>query len=428
MLTLLYASGSSSMQAQTVVNVSQVLPFAASGTVTSGATTVKTGETSITSSPGSAMVPANTPGLAMAGGKISTGADGAASLVLGAGAEVGTARLGSDSEVKVPDAGEKGHSLEMLKGQLFLNISADQLKQRGNSEFKLKTPAALLAVKGTKFFSSSKDGKDTIGVHEGSVEVVEPTTGQKLTLAAGQAVEVSPGILEAMREMTVDEKQLVPEYDKARIARMSCGVYAEGQNQYYYQGTKVADKDLPPIRNAKGYRSLQDDRRPWLHWKDARGETQAGSLFAPKPHITEQGTVRYVWNARTMSGSDKAELARMSCGSAVGRENRRSWQRLVAVEFQMRILRLESIDMALNLDMGSYGGISVPGRDRITGAQLPPDGSWISVTLPVRRSLVQSKGDLYPSLVLEVIPSLPDKLSQNASAIELRDFTLLFQP
>ena len=61
--------------------------------------------------------------------------------------------MGADSEVRVPAATGKERSLEMLKGRLFLNISADDLKQRAAGEFRLKTPAALLAVKGTKFFA-----------------------------------------------------------------------------------------------------------------------------------------------------------------------------------------------------------------------------------------------------------------------------------
>lgn len=153
----------------------------------------------------------------MTSGTISTGSDGAVSLVLGTGAEVGTARITTESEVKLPDASEKGHSLELLKGQLFLNISADHLKRRGNSEFKLKTPAALLAVKGTKFFSTTKDGKDVIGVHEGSVEVLEPASGSKITLTRGKAVEISPGLLGEMRELTNEETGLEKTYALAEL-------------------------------------------------------------------------------------------------------------------------------------------------------------------------------------------------------------------
>ena len=405
---------------------------------------VHTGETPISSSSGNAVIPATPAGITASGGKITTGADGAASLVLGAGAEVGTARLGLESEVKVPDAGEKGHSLEMLKGQLFLNISAEQLKQRGNSEFKLKTPTALLAVKGTKFFSSTQNGTDTIGVHEGSVEVVEPTTGQKTTVAAGHAVDVSPGILNAMREMTEEEKKFVPEYDKANISRMSCGIYTDSPRLYYYQGLPVDAKDLPrrmvltkgvlvPATNRPP--DLVEDHRPWLNWKEAHGETQEGSLFAPKPQITEQGTVRYVWKARLMRGSNQAEPARLSCTSYAAFSERygygnqeiwRVWQRLVAVAFQIRTIRVDLVEMAFGRSM--IYNAKPSSKDRLTNMQLPTDGSWLSVTLPVRDVIVKNDSSLYPSISFVVQPHLPEKLSQDSTAIELRDFVLLFQP
>ncbi len=160
------------VQAQDVTaSISQVIPFASTGMVT----TVDGKEKPI-----SASASANTTGstnattaafMAQTGGKISTGADGATSLILGG---TGTARMQADSEVRVPAATEKSHSLEMLKGRLFMNIRADDLKKRASGEFRLKTPAALLAVKGTKFFAITQDGADIIGVHEGEVVVTTP--------------------------------------------------------------------------------------------------------------------------------------------------------------------------------------------------------------------------------------------------------------
>ncbi len=193
--------------AQTVAVVTEVLPFATSGTVTSGAATAGT------STPSSKSVPTASPTMATPGTKVITGTDGAASLVFAAG----TARLNSDSEIKVPDAADKGHSLEMLKGQLFLNISADQLKQRGNSEFKLKTPAALLAVKGTRFFATARNGMEVIGVHEGHV-VVQDAAGQaSVDLTDGMLVEITASGLGTARPMTSQELETRKEYDMASL-------------------------------------------------------------------------------------------------------------------------------------------------------------------------------------------------------------------
>ncbi len=406
---------------QAVARVSQVLPFATSGTVTSAGGTVTAGEAPISASPGNASVQSNQLNIARAGEKITTSVDGATSLVLGDGAEEGTARLGPDSEVKVPDAGEKGHSLELLKGQLFLNISADQLKQRGGSEFKLKTPTALLAVKGTKFFSRLGSGKDIIGVHAGSVAVTEPTTGQMLTLVAGQAVDVSPGILGAMREMTAEEKQLAPEYDKARITRMICGVH-DTKNQYFYQGEKV---------DIKAYPDLQYYHWPWLRWANAYVERNRGeNLFSPKPQFSEQGAIRYVWKPRLQPNSDQPDVMNIWCfihvPSKTGPEVKQVWNKLVAVEFQLRVLRVELMDMRLFFN-DSFQSKRAR-ADRITGPQLPSDGSWTHVTLILHEVFLDGQYSISPRIALEVVPHLSDKLSQDVTAVEMKDFVLILQP
>lgn len=290
-----FSSHADCVSAQTVAGVSQVLPFAATGTVTSGVMTVKIGETPITTSPGSTPIPTSTLSAATAGGKISTGADGAASLALGAGAEAGTARLGADSEVKVPETGEKNHSLEMLKGRLFLNISSEHLKQRGNSEFRLKTPAALLAVKGTKFFSSTKDGKDTIGVHEGSVEVLEPMTGQRITLIAGQAADVSPGILSARREMTDEERETHKTYDLADLSSTSLALF-------------LNDREARRPWQAWFDGKLQEPQQDWLNWRRLNSSIwfQGIWLYGRSFNIVDQGVLQVRFPVQERDRTNKA--------------------------------------------------------------------------------------------------------------------------
>jgi|GEM_PF-2856731 len=440
LLALAVCFGQSFCSAQeavtSVATISQVLPFASQGTLAIAEKAAV--EPTATSSGVATPNPANVT-FVQAGASISTGQGGASSLILGT---TGAARMKAETEVKIPDASEKSHSLELLKGQLFLNISGEDLKKRNAGEFKLKTPAALLAVKGTKFFSRSVDGKDTIGVHEGSVEVVESTTGQKLTLAANQAVEVSPGVLGSMREMSDEEKESAPEYDWAKIARMTCGIYGDDSQRYFYEGLLVDVNSLPRhlvlkqgvlVPTPHMPPMLVNDFRPWLNWKEARGQTQEGSLFAPKPQITDQGTVRYAWKARVMRGSEKPEPARLWCMSYLGSERNgnkvvlHAWQRIVAVEFQLRTIRVDSLDMKFSRNGYSFG-VKTTGRDVMTGAQLPSNGSWVSVTLPVRDLNPDNRYGWNPGISLVVMPSPLKALSQEATAVEMRNFVLLFQP
>ena len=137
-----------------------------------------------------------------AGAKLRSGSEDETILVLDT---TGVARMGSETVIKVPDPKETGHSLEQLEGTLFFNIEADELKKTQKTEFRLKTPVALLAVKGTHFFVNCSGGTDRIGVHTGVVMVHEPVSRQTITLTAGRAIEVQSGAMGDERPLTADE-------------------------------------------------------------------------------------------------------------------------------------------------------------------------------------------------------------------------------
>lgn len=204
-----------------VASISQALSFAVTGTVTSTAGPVQVQETPISGTSAASApvvtVPQPVQGAVKAGSQIATATGAAASLVMG---EVGTARLNEESEVRLPAQGETGHSLEVLKGLLFLEVSGENLKKT-QSEFRLKTPAALLAVKGTRFFSRTENGADLIGVHEGSVVVTEPKSGRSVTVETGFAVSVKEGELGELRKLEAGEVAQEAEYAKARVRRVA---------------------------------------------------------------------------------------------------------------------------------------------------------------------------------------------------------------
>ena len=142
----------SSLMAQDVVKVPQALPFATKGKVdlteaspTAGAlqTTIPTLPTAIT-----------------AGGKISTDAGGSAAVTL---VGLGTVQMERNTEIQIPAEPDAKHSLELMKGKLFLRINGEELQKNKAGEFRLKTPTALLAVKGTRFLSIATRRKTPSG-------------------------------------------------------------------------------------------------------------------------------------------------------------------------------------------------------------------------------------------------------------------------
>lgn len=209
-----------SSEVQSVAKIADVLAFAVKGKVTA-LPSVATGAQLLelkTKAPKPDAV------LLHAGGRLSTDAKGATSVILDT---TGTARMGEETEVQVPDEKEKGHSLELLKGKLFLNIRSDELAKQQKSEFRLKTPAALLAVKGTRFFAISKAGTETVGVHEGSVLVMDAAGKTLASLSVGQVVPITAGKSSAPRAMSAEEEASAVEYSLAAVVRTPLSLVVE---------------------------------------------------------------------------------------------------------------------------------------------------------------------------------------------------------
>ena len=140
----------------------------------------------------------------VAGSTLGTGIKSKAVVMI---PSVGTIVLGPETQMQLPKTGEPGNSLELLKGQLFLNLSVEALGKQ-KKEFRLKTPTALLAVKGTRFFVNSSNGIDTAGVSQGSIEVFEEITERSVILEDGKAVAVKSGQIGIPRSLTTAERSL----------------------------------------------------------------------------------------------------------------------------------------------------------------------------------------------------------------------------
>ncbi len=147
-----------------------------------------------------------------AGAVIQTGPDSQATLAI---PDAGTMLMGADTEVRLPKPGDKVQSLELLRGKLFLNIRAGEVKKQGAASFRLKTPAALLAVKGTKFFAFSEKGAETCGVNEGGIAAFAAASRQITALETGNALAITKGKTEAPRPLTAEEKGYTMQYELA---------------------------------------------------------------------------------------------------------------------------------------------------------------------------------------------------------------------
>lgn len=151
-------------------------------------------------------LPALKPGTALA-----TGPGGNAILSI---PSVGKIVAGPETQLRVPEGAGTQGSLELIKGRLFLDVDAAALKKRGESTFRLKTPAALLAVKGTRFFAIAEGGNEVAGVHQGVValQAAAAAAATAVDIQAGNAISLTGGQPGPVRPMTTEEANLAKFY------------------------------------------------------------------------------------------------------------------------------------------------------------------------------------------------------------------------
>jgi hypothetical protein len=184
-------------------------------------------------------------------GSQSTAGTGPASSALVIIPAAGVAKMDADTEVRLPAKPDpKLNPMEQAKEKppaitwncsrdgCFLNIDPEQVKQRGPATFRLKTPSALLAVKGTEFFSETTAQGDLVGVHEGAVIVYHPVTGDSVALAAGQAVTITGMEISKPRDLSVAEKKLDANYTETRLKREPLKAEWKQPLHPYGKGTK----------------------------------------------------------------------------------------------------------------------------------------------------------------------------------------------
>ncbi len=150
-----------------------------------------------------------------------------------------TITLVEGSSIQIPQGSETEpnptHSLQLLKGKLFLKVNAERLK-RDDREYRLKTPSAILAVKGTRFFVSTDATGFISGVSQGEI-VVEFPDKEPVVVKSGRGIE------RAGEEEDFVERALTPQEEQ------DLDLYAIGE----VERSPIVDRQWNWERNWTGY-------------------------------------------------------------------------------------------------------------------------------------------------------------------------------
>ena len=145
-----------------------------------------------------------TQGMAIeAGDQLKTGADGLVDLSLNG---LAGCRLLGSTEVSLAATEQDKMAVSVTTGNVILNLN--QLSS--GSAFKLETPTAIAAVRGTQFWgrvdAASGAPATTLAVREGSVEVTVKASGTTYTVAQGQALDIPMGPTTPSVRAALDEE------------------------------------------------------------------------------------------------------------------------------------------------------------------------------------------------------------------------------
>ncbi len=141
------------------------------------------------------------------GDRLRTGPAGSATVNFNAGH---TAHLGPDSTIDIKDATEDNTELKLFKG----NIRSKVKKLSRKQDYKISTPQAVCAVRGTDFEVSVLDNRTGVKVFEGVVEARQMVTGEAVNVVAGEY----SNILEGKKPTEPEQIEEIEEEKKAGSA------------------------------------------------------------------------------------------------------------------------------------------------------------------------------------------------------------------
>ncbi len=151
------------------------------------------------------------------GETLKTGQDGNVTLVADSRAAI---QMEPNSKVMPPAQAEAPYSLSLLQGKLFLKVRPTQKVNLGDSEFRLKTPAMVLAVKGTSFFASAVAGNEIAGVNEGKIEAMRSIQGttRSAPITGGNVLEIEDTGAARLRKLSAEEQAYQETYNTLDLA------------------------------------------------------------------------------------------------------------------------------------------------------------------------------------------------------------------
>ena len=348
--------------------------------------------------PSTVPAPVSGPFSVEAGTTLLSGGEDGTVLVLDT---TGAAKMQADSAIKVPSANGATHSLEQLEGTLFFKMDAEELKKAQKSEFRLKTPTALLAVKGTQFFAHCSGGTDRIGVHEGVVMVHEPVSRQTITLTAGNAVEVQQGTIGEQRPMTADE-------------------LGEQDN---YTGLEVAHVRLQPFRDGGPPPPAESQAVIWgkLLLRDATTPPGQEALQDRDPEVTSNGALRLAWPGLPPV---KEPVVLWSSGRiALSNLPQLASMKPMALSGSVRVSGCS--EMVLGL-------AKTDNSEALTGQEVrqtswPANGGWASFLIDVPDGATELQLGIRATPDVSQQMRTPGRMF-NVGSIEIKDITLLLGP
>lgn len=313
----------------------------------------------------------------------------------------GSARMGAETSIRVPDEKTTTHSLEQLGGTLYFNIDADELKKTRKSEFRLKTPVALLAVKGTHFFAHCDGGADRIGVHEGVVMVHEPVSRKTITLTAGNAVEVQSGSMGEPRPLSADELSEQTNYDGLESQTLPVQVFRE---------------DGPPA-------PAETPAAVWgkLLLRDATTPPGQPALQDRDPEVNSSGVLRLTWpglpplrEPATFWSSGQIRIPDLAASSPL---------KPIALRASVRATGCSEII----LGMGNPDGSETFAGQQIRQTSWPSDGAWVPCFVDV------PAGTDGLRLSLRALPDASQQMRTpgrifNVGFIEIKDISIVLAP
>lgn len=173
----------------------------------------------------------------------------------GEGHLVGPAKVQVSATDPGAKLGRQVQTFELREGKLYLSISPERTRGRGQT--KVKTPVTLLGVTGTKLYAQVSEGREEIGVNEGSIKIRELERGNEANLAGGRQFT----FLEGRYASSGDAKQTPPELYLRYADVDYFGIDAAQANAHRIIIPRP-EVDLPPddLTNTRDYRETTEGR------------------------------------------------------------------------------------------------------------------------------------------------------------------------